>query len=100
MIVLLPTRSSTASSLLGLGEPLREARSFQLDALHAQGLQHGEALAIPADDIGAFVALAFERPKEFIREAREIAGSQLTNCEADEKMNFVVYHSALRARTA
>lgn len=37
---------------------------------------------IAADDIGAFVALAFERPKEFIGEELEIAGSELTNPEA------------------
>jgi hypothetical protein len=34
---------------------------------------------IAGDDIGAFVALAFERPKEFIGEAPEIACSELTN---------------------
>jgi uncharacterized protein YbjT (DUF2867 family) len=37
---------------------------------------------IAADDIGAFVALSFERPKELIGEAVEIAGSELTNIEA------------------
>jgi uncharacterized protein YbjT (DUF2867 family) len=37
---------------------------------------------IAADDIGAFVALAFERPKEFIGLELEIAGSELTNPEA------------------
>jgi uncharacterized protein YbjT (DUF2867 family) len=37
---------------------------------------------IASDDIGAFVALAFERPKELIGEAIEIAGSELTNIEA------------------
>jgi uncharacterized protein YbjT (DUF2867 family) len=37
---------------------------------------------IAIDDIGAFVALAFERPKEFIGEALEIAGSELTNPQA------------------
>jgi uncharacterized protein YbjT (DUF2867 family) len=37
---------------------------------------------VAADDIGAFVALAFERPEEFIGQALEIAGSELTNFEA------------------
>ena len=36
---------------------------------------------IAADDIGAFVALAFERPQEFIGKELEIAGSELTNLE-------------------
>lgn len=37
---------------------------------------------IANDDIGAFVALAFERPSEFIGKELEIAGSELTNLEA------------------
>lgn len=37
---------------------------------------------IATDDIGAFVALAFERPSEFIGKELEIAGSELTNSEA------------------
>ena len=37
---------------------------------------------IAADDIGAFVALAFERPAAFIGKELEIAGSELTNIEA------------------
>ena len=37
---------------------------------------------IASDDIGAFAALAFERPKEFIGMELEIAGSELTNVEA------------------
>jgi uncharacterized protein YbjT (DUF2867 family) len=37
---------------------------------------------IATEDIGAFVALAFERPREFIGVALEIAGSELTNPEA------------------
>jgi len=37
---------------------------------------------IATDDIGAFVALAFERPSEFIGKELEIAGSELTNAEA------------------
>jgi uncharacterized protein YbjT (DUF2867 family) len=34
--------------------------------------------SIATDDIGAFVALAFERPKQFIGMELEIAGSELT----------------------
>jgi len=37
---------------------------------------------IAADDIGAFVALAFDRPGEFIGAELEIAGSELSNREA------------------
>ncbi len=37
---------------------------------------------IATDDIGAFVALAFERPTDFIGKELEIAGSELTNLEA------------------
>jgi uncharacterized protein YbjT (DUF2867 family) len=37
---------------------------------------------IATDNIGAFVALAFERPTEFIGKELEIAGSELTNSEA------------------
>lgn len=37
---------------------------------------------IATDDIGAFVALAFERPTDFIGKELEIAGSELTNDEA------------------
>ncbi len=37
---------------------------------------------IATDDIGAFVALAFERPTEFIGKELEVAGSELTNSEA------------------
>jgi uncharacterized protein YbjT (DUF2867 family) len=37
---------------------------------------------IATDDIGAFVALAFDRPAEFIGKELEIAGSELTNAEA------------------
>jgi uncharacterized protein YbjT (DUF2867 family) len=36
---------------------------------------------IATEDIGAFAALAFERPKEFIGLELEIAGSELTNPE-------------------
>jgi uncharacterized protein YbjT (DUF2867 family) len=37
---------------------------------------------IASDDIGAFAALAFDRPGEFIGRELEIAGSELTNPEA------------------
>src|SRR5262249_32675066 len=39
---------------------------------------------IATDDIGAFAALAFERPRDFIGLELEIAGSELTNREAAE----------------
>jgi uncharacterized protein YbjT (DUF2867 family) len=39
---------------------------------------------IAADDIGAFAALAFARPKEFIGAEIEISGSELTNPQAAE----------------
>ncbi len=45
---------------------------------------------IAADDIGAFVALAFDRPKEFIGVELEIAGSELTNLEAAEVFSRVL----------
>ena len=45
---------------------------------------------IASSDIGAFVALAFERPKEFIGVELEIAGSQLTNPEAAEIFSRVL----------
>ncbi len=45
---------------------------------------------IAADDIGAFVALAFERPEEFIGLALEIAGSELTNPQAAEVFSRVL----------
>jgi len=45
---------------------------------------------IAVDDIGAFVALAFDRPKEFIGQALEIAGSELTNPQAAEVFSRVL----------
>ena len=45
---------------------------------------------IAVEDIGAFVALAFKRPKEFIGTALEIAGSELTNPEAAEVFSRVL----------
>ena len=45
---------------------------------------------IATDDIGAFVALAFERPTEFIEKQLEIAGSELTNLEAAKVFSRVM----------
>src|SRR5579864_7254593 len=45
---------------------------------------------IAADDIGAFAALAFARPKEFIGAEIEIAGSELTNAQAAEVFSRVL----------
>ena len=45
---------------------------------------------IATDDIGAFVALAFERPQEFIGMELEIAGSELTNPQAAQVFSRVL----------
>jgi uncharacterized protein YbjT (DUF2867 family) len=45
---------------------------------------------IASNDIGAFVALAFERPREFIKTELEIAGSELTNVEAAQVFSCVL----------
>ncbi len=45
---------------------------------------------IAADDIGAFVAQAFERPDSFLGQELEIAGSELTNPEAAEVFSRVL----------
>lgn len=45
---------------------------------------------IATDDIGAFAALAFERPKDFIELELEIAGSELTNPEAAQVFSRVL----------
>ncbi len=45
---------------------------------------------IATDDIGAFAALAFERPKDFIGLELEIAGSELTNIEAAKAFSRVM----------
>lgn len=50
-----------------LADPIRGEKPYQ---------------TIATDDIGAFVALAFELPTEFIGKELEIAGSELTNLEA------------------
>jgi uncharacterized protein YbjT (DUF2867 family) len=58
-----------------LMDPIRAEKPFQ---------------TIATDDIGAFAALAFERPRDFIGEALEIAGSELTNREAAEVFSRVL----------
>jgi uncharacterized protein YbjT (DUF2867 family) len=45
---------------------------------------------IATDDIGAFAALAFQRPKDFIGLELEIAGSELTNIEAAKVFSRVM----------
>jgi uncharacterized protein YbjT (DUF2867 family) len=45
---------------------------------------------IATDDIGAYAALAFARPKEFIGMELEIAGSELTNPQAAEVFSRVL----------
>ena len=50
-----------------LANPIRAEKSYQ---------------TIATDNIGAFVALAFELPDDFIGKELEIAGSELTNPEA------------------
>jgi uncharacterized protein YbjT (DUF2867 family) len=45
---------------------------------------------IAADDIGGFVALALERPRDFIGQELEIAGSELTNPEAAQVFSRVL----------
>src|SRR6516225_5051273 len=45
---------------------------------------------IATDDIGAFAALAFERPKQFIGLELEIAGSELTTRQAAEVFSRVL----------
>ena len=58
-----------------LADPLRGDRPYQ---------------TIATDDVGAFVALAFERPTEFIGKQLEIAGSELTNVEAAKVFSRVM----------
>jgi len=58
-----------------LMDPLRDDKPYQ---------------TIATDDIGAFVALAFERPTEFIEKQLEIAGSELTNLEAAKVFSRVM----------
>jgi uncharacterized protein YbjT (DUF2867 family) len=45
---------------------------------------------IATDDIGAFAALAFEHPKDFVGVELEIAGSELTNIDAAQVFSRVL----------
>jgi uncharacterized protein YbjT (DUF2867 family) len=45
---------------------------------------------IATDDVGGFVAFAFERPKEFLGVELEIAGSELTNVQAAQVFSRVL----------
>jgi uncharacterized protein YbjT (DUF2867 family) len=58
-----------------LVHPIRADKTFQ---------------TIATDDIGGFVAVAFERSKEFIGMELEIAGSELTNPQAAEVFSRVL----------
>jgi uncharacterized protein YbjT (DUF2867 family) len=58
-----------------LADPIRSDKPYQ---------------TIATDDIGAFVALAFERPTEFIGKELELAGSELTNLEAAKVFSRVL----------
>ena len=58
-----------------LADPIRADKPYQ---------------TIATDDIGAFVALAFECPKDFIGLELEIAGSELTNLEAAQVFSRVM----------
>jgi uncharacterized protein YbjT (DUF2867 family) len=58
-----------------LADPIRGDKPYQTIAI---------------EDIGAFVAFAFKRPKEFIGVQLEIAGSELTNIQAAEVFSRVL----------
>jgi uncharacterized protein YbjT (DUF2867 family) len=58
-----------------LADPIRGDKSYQ---------------TIAVDNIGAFGALAFDRPKDFIGLELEIAGSDLTNIQAAEIFSRVL----------
>ena len=58
-----------------LADPIRGEKPYQ---------------TIATDDIGRFVALAFERPEEFIGLELEIAGSELTNVQVAEVFSRVL----------
>ena len=58
-----------------LSDPIRGEKPYQ---------------TIATDDIGAFVALAFDRPAQFIGKELEIAGSELTNPEAAKVFSRVL----------
>jgi uncharacterized protein YbjT (DUF2867 family) len=60
-------------------ENFRSPWNSPKDGVLAFGLEPGTPLQmIAADDIGAFVAIAFARPEEFIGTATEIGGDSLT----------------------
>jgi uncharacterized protein YbjT (DUF2867 family) len=48
---------------------------------------------VALDDIGAFAAMAFSRPQEFVRQAIEIAGDELTMPQAAEILGSVIGRS-------
>jgi uncharacterized protein YbjT (DUF2867 family) len=56
-------------------DPIREEKPYQ---------------TIATEDIGAFAALAFDRPKDFMNVELEIAGSELTNPQAAEVFSRVL----------
>jgi uncharacterized protein YbjT (DUF2867 family) len=58
-----------------LADPIRPDKPYQ---------------TIATDDIGAFVALAFDRPKDFLGLELEIAGSELTNLEAAQVFSRIM----------
>ena len=58
-----------------LADPIRADKPYQ---------------TIATDDIGTFVALAFQHPREFIGMELEIAGSELTNSEAAKVFSRVM----------
>jgi uncharacterized protein YbjT (DUF2867 family) len=71
--------------------PVSFMENYYIPAV-AKGLLKGRLLdpvkadkayqTVASDDIGKFVALAFERPQEFMGAEVEIAGSELTNRQA------------------
>lgn len=66
-------------------------REIQQGRNVADGVQADKPYqTIAAADIGAFVALAFERPDAFIGQELEIAGSELTNPQAAEVFSRVL----------
>jgi uncharacterized protein YbjT (DUF2867 family) len=56
-----------------------------------RGLRTGKTVQIVAvDDIGAFVALAFDRPQEFLGKTLELAGDELTEPQMAETFARVI----------
>ena len=45
---------------------------------------------MPVDDIGAFAALAFDNPQEYIGQGLELAGDDLTESQIAEVMSGVI----------